>query len=181
MLNENLKDQVIVHLNGRMLKNTQIFSVFDFRFLSEVTFLLVNETYSMDDHIFEEGERGNKMYFITKGNVVILQKSTHTYIKELNVDEYFGEIAFFSDIQRQATARSRGFTEVLSLNNDSFTDTAHQQQYRSAERVYYDIYDKLSFPPHDYNAIFVICYLCGKQGHLSVHCEEHFNSIKGNL
>ena len=37
-----------------MLKNTQIFSVFDFRFLSEVTFLLVNETYSMDDHIFEE-------------------------------------------------------------------------------------------------------------------------------
>ncbi len=72
MLNENLKDQVIVHLNGRMLKNTQIFSVFDFRFLSEVTFLLVNETYSMDDHIFEEGERGNKMYFITKGNVVIL-------------------------------------------------------------------------------------------------------------
>ena len=126
MLNENLKDQVIVHLNGRMLKNTQIFSVFDFRFLSEVTFLLVNETYSIDDHIFEEGERGNKMYFITKGNVVILQKSTHTYIKELNVDEYFGEVAFFSDIHRQATARSRGFTEVLSLNKDSFTDTAHQ-------------------------------------------------------
>jgi CRP-like cAMP-binding protein len=54
----------------------------------------------MDDHIFEEGERGNKMYFITKGNVVILQKSSHTYIKELNIDEYFGEIAFFSDIHR---------------------------------------------------------------------------------
>ena len=32
MLNENLKDQVIVHLNGRMLKNTRIFGVFDFRF-----------------------------------------------------------------------------------------------------------------------------------------------------
>lgn len=79
----------------------------------------------MDDHIFEEGEKGTKMYFITKGNVVILQKVTHTYIKELNVDEYFGEIAFFSDINRQATARSRGFTEVLSLSKDSFTDTAH--------------------------------------------------------
>lgn len=61
-----------MHLNGRMLKNTSIFGVFDFRFLSEVTFLLVNETYSMDDHIFEENERGTKMYFITKGNVVII-------------------------------------------------------------------------------------------------------------
>ena len=61
MLNENLKDQVIVHLNGRMLKNTRIFSKFDFRFLSEVTFKFSNETFSMDDHIFEEEEKGTKM------------------------------------------------------------------------------------------------------------------------
>jgi CRP-like cAMP-binding protein len=124
MLNENLKDQVIVHLNGRMLKNTRIFGVFDFRFLSEVTFLLSNETFSMDDHIFEEDEKGTKMYFITKGTVVIMQKKSHTYIRELVVDEYFGEVAFFSDLSRQATARSRGFTEVLSLNKDSFSETA---------------------------------------------------------
>lgn len=100
MLNENLKDQVIVHLNGRMLKNTRIFSKFDFRFLSEVTFKFSNETFSMDDHIFEEEEKGTKMYFITKGTVVIMQKSSHTYIKELHVDEYFGEISFFSELNR---------------------------------------------------------------------------------
>ncbi len=128
MLNENLKDQVVVHLNGRMLKNTKIFSIFDFRFLSEVTFLLTNETFSMDDHIFEEEERGTKMYFITKGTVVIMQKSTHTYIKELLVDEYFREVAFFSDLNRQATARSRGFTEVLSLNKEQFLETAEMPQ-----------------------------------------------------
>lgn len=107
-----------------MLKNTRIFGVFDFRFLSEVTFLLANETFSMDDHIFEEDERGTKMYFITKGTVVIMQKKSHTYIKELLVDEYFGEIAFFSEMTRQATARSRGFTEVLSLSKESFIETA---------------------------------------------------------
>ena len=37
-----------------------VFSKFDFRFLSEVTFLLTNETFSMDDHIFEEEEKGNQ-------------------------------------------------------------------------------------------------------------------------
>lgn len=110
--------------------------MFDFRFLSEVTFLLANETFSMDDHIFEEEERGTKMYFITKGTVVIMQKSTHTYIKELLVDEYFGEVAFFSDLNRQATARSRGFTEVLSLNKESFRETAQQQQYPGAAKTY---------------------------------------------
>jgi len=181
MLNENLKDQVIVHLNGRMLKNTAIFAVFDFRFLSEVTFLLVNETYSMDDHIFEENEKGTKMYFITKGNVVIIQKSTHTYIKELQVDEYFGEIAFFSDMNRTATARSRGFTEVLSLSKQSFIETASQQMYRSALNTYIQIHERMSHPPHDYSVIFVSCYLCGKEGHISVHCDEHFPVIRGNL
>ena len=89
--------------------------------------MLANETFSMDDHIFEEDERGTKMYFITKGTVVIMQKLTHTYIKELQVDVYFGEVAFFSDLNRQATARSRGFTEVLSLNKESFIDTAQLQ------------------------------------------------------
>lgn len=107
-----------------MLKKTKIFGIFDQRFLAEVTFLLINETFSMDDHIFEEEEQGAKMFFITKGTVVIMQKKTHTYIKELQVDEYFGEISFFSKLNRHATARSRGFTEVLSLNKDDFVDTA---------------------------------------------------------
>lgn len=75
-----------MHLNGRMLKKTRIFGMFDFRFLSEVTFLLTNETFSMDDHIFEEDDMGTKMYFITKGTVVIMQKKTHTYIKELQFE-----------------------------------------------------------------------------------------------
>ena len=72
MLNENLRDQVTVHLNGRMLKNTKIFAMFDSRFLSEITFLLEYENFSMDDHIFEEDEKGTKMFFITKGSVVIM-------------------------------------------------------------------------------------------------------------
>ena len=83
-----------------MLKSTKIFAIFDFRFLSEVTFLMVNETFSMDDHIFEENDTGNKMYFIAKGTVVIMQKRTHTYIRELQANEYFGEISFFSDLCR---------------------------------------------------------------------------------
>lgn len=124
MMNENLRDQVIVHLNGRILKNTKIFGLFEIRLLSEVTFLLLNETFSMDDHIFEENEKGSKMYFITKGTVVIMQKSSHTYIKELQADEYFGDISFFSDLNRTATARSRGFTEVLSLSKETFIETA---------------------------------------------------------
>jgi hypothetical protein len=53
MLNENLKLEMTVHLNGKMLKDTLIFKNFDINFLRELTFILKRETYSVDDHIFE--------------------------------------------------------------------------------------------------------------------------------
>lgn len=56
MLNENLKLQMVVHLNGKMLHDTPIFQNFDLIFLSELTFVLKRETFSIDDRIFDEGE-----------------------------------------------------------------------------------------------------------------------------
>jgi CRP-like cAMP-binding protein len=80
-----------------MLASTPIFSNFDIIFLSELTFLLQRETFSIDDHIFNEGEKGSSVYFITKGVILLVHKKTHTYIKELEVDEFMGDYAFFSD------------------------------------------------------------------------------------
>ena len=54
------------------------------------------------------------------------------------MDEYFGEISFFSDLNRKATARSRGFTEVLSLKKDDFRDIA--KNYNETYKNYCEIY-----------------------------------------
>ena len=80
-----------------MLSQTSIFRDFDIVFLSELTFLLRNETFAIDDRICDEGETGATIYFITKGNITLLHKETHSFIKELEVDEFFGEFGFFSD------------------------------------------------------------------------------------
>lgn len=52
MLSESLKLQLIIHLNGRMLHSTTIFKHYDVVFLSELTFLLKKEIFSVDDQIF---------------------------------------------------------------------------------------------------------------------------------
>ena len=36
------------------------------------------------------------------------------------MDTYFGEISFFSELQRQATVTARDFTEVLILKREEF-------------------------------------------------------------
>lgn len=83
MLNENLKLEMIVHLNGKMLHDNPLFQNFDIFFISELTYLLKRETYSIDDNIFIEDDPGPLLYYITLGNVILVQKKSYTFIKEL--------------------------------------------------------------------------------------------------
>ena len=78
----------------------------------------------MDDNIVQEDDAGGTMYFIVTGLVTIVHRKTQTYIRDLKQDQYFGEIGFFSDKKRQATVKSRDFTEVLELTYDSFCEVA---------------------------------------------------------
>ena len=51
----------------------------------------------IDDNIVVEGDPGGKLFFIVKGKVTVLHRKTRTYIKDLQKDDIFGEIAFFSE------------------------------------------------------------------------------------
>jgi len=86
MLNDNLRDNLIVYLNGQVLQSSVVFKYFSMLFLSEITFHLNHHTFAIDDNIFEEGNMGDKLYFINKGSVILVHKKTKTFIKELDVD-----------------------------------------------------------------------------------------------
>lgn len=53
MLNENLKLETTVHLNGKILHDTPIFKSFDIMFLSQLTFVIKKRIFTIDEHIFE--------------------------------------------------------------------------------------------------------------------------------
>lgn len=47
-----------------------------------------------------------------------------SFIKPLTKDNYFGEIGFFSDLPRQATAKSRDYTDLMILSKTGFLQIA---------------------------------------------------------
>jgi hypothetical protein len=52
ILNENLRDQMTVYLNGRILKTIAVFgNNFGLDFLSEITFIFINQTFTVDENI----------------------------------------------------------------------------------------------------------------------------------
>lgn len=96
MLNENLRIEMIVHLNGKMLHSTAIFKGFDLGFISELTFVLKRETFSMDENVFLEGDEGDCLYYMCSGKISIIHKRSLSFIKDLGCDDFMGECAFFS-------------------------------------------------------------------------------------
>jgi hypothetical protein len=52
---------------------------------------------------------------LTKGNIILIHRESCTLIKEIPMDSLLGEVSFFSENLRKATARSKNFTETLML------------------------------------------------------------------
>lgn len=116
MLNENLKVELIVHLNGKMLHSTTVFKSFDIQFISELTFAIKRDTFFMGETLFVEDDMGDTLYYVCSGKIHLFHRKTYSFIKELRQDDFLGECAFFSQGFRKASARSSAFTEVITLS-----------------------------------------------------------------
>ena len=128
MLSDNLRQELIIHLNGKMLHETAPFNHFSLVFLLDITFILKSETFSVDERLFDEDDLGGYLHYITKGNVHITQKKTATYISLISYDQFLGEISFFTGQTRKASAKSRSFTEVLTLTLQEFIEAAQRHE-----------------------------------------------------
>lgn len=85
LLNDDLKNNVTIHLKGRIIRNCELFDHFKIEFVSQLAFLLNPKRYSIGDSIIFEKEQGDEIFFIENGKVAVLHQSTHTYLLDLNV------------------------------------------------------------------------------------------------
>ena len=169
MLNENLRLEMIVHLNGKMLHSTSLFKSFDIAFVSELTFVLKRETFTIDENVFVEGEQGDCLYYLCSGNVSIIHKKTLSFIKDLGSEDFMGECAFFSQGLRKATARSKTFTQVIKLIRKDFLEQA--DSFPKAALTFENIQQEIN-QFNDYRSIGLTCYVCEKVGHISTDCKD---------
>jgi CRP-like cAMP-binding protein len=85
------------------------------------------ETFPAGATIVRQGERADKLYIISAGNVEVLvqdrdRDAPPRRVQVLGERNYFGEIALLSDREprRIATIRSLGPVELYSMHGDDF-------------------------------------------------------------
>jgi uncharacterized protein (TIGR02266 family) len=85
--------------------------------------IATRETYKDGQIIFKEGSSGDWVYVVLSGSVEISKTvgGKKFVISVLKPDEVFGELGYFGDMQRTATARAIGET-TLSIIDRAFLD-----------------------------------------------------------
>ena len=88
--------------------------------LDDVTSFVV--TGKSGDTVFREGDAGEEMYIIQKGEIEILKSfgpETHR-LALLEVGDFFGEMSLLEELPREASARSLTDYQVLRIDPSTF-------------------------------------------------------------
>lgn len=174
-LSESLKTQLLQETNRPIVEKLEIFSTnFSGNTLEKIINIMKQEKYPPEEIIFRPGEFRNKdLFFIKEGSVEIFieneKSETHTIkaLQTLKAGNYFGELEFFSEMDRVVGVRSKEYTTVVRFDHAAFKDLIEENA--EDKEKFNSIKDDLNVY-QNYDDLFVKCYACNQRNHLVVNC-----------
>ncbi|EAR96742.2 cation channel family protein (macronuclear) [Tetrahymena thermophila SB210] len=127
VLSNKLRDEITQEINSKILNNYFIFSSnFSKSTLNKLIFIMKEILVNPNEIIISENQSDDSsIYFIQNGIIEIYQQQIQkqnsiAVIKTLTSGQIFGEISFFSGLQRHASARSVNLSTLYKINRDEF-------------------------------------------------------------
>ena len=169
-LSAPLKEEIYIQTRGYLLASSAVFRIYCGSFLKYLGHQMKTEVFAPGDNIFKEGEMSNTIFFLCSGKVQIYHEATKTVFKDINKkSKYFGEISFFLDTCRTASAMCLDFSEFLTLDRSNFFTVLHSRP-REMEITRVLIYNTGKY--NNLSELGVRCYLCRKMGHVAKNCTK---------
>ena len=106
-------------MNAEFLRRVRLFEALEVPELAEILMLGLVKEYDKDDVIFEDGSAGDSFYVIYGGAVRISKNFQlgEEALTILGAGEFFGEMSFFDDHPRSATAIAHEGVKLLEIRN----------------------------------------------------------------
>lgn len=174
LLSEKLRNEIIIDVNGRVLKYAKILSdSFSKKILGETTLVMKEAIFSNEEIIFREDmEDDCALYFLHHGEIELFTLRSGTTLHGLKAGDAFGEYSFFTGCLREVSARTKNFTKVFKLQREDFRNLL--DNYPRDNEQFCSIRDKIIIY-QDLSAANLKCLCCGKANHFSVECPTtHF-------
>ncbi|KAL4463877.1 hypothetical protein ABPG74_005814 [Tetrahymena malaccensis] len=136
-LSNNLKENLMIEANKILVAESPFFrDNFSFKTILKTVSLVQEQRCTPEEIIYLEGDLEDcSIYFIEKGSVQIFRDHTNESIlfkKEfmecntLKAGQYFGEISFYTGMQRRFCVRSLEFTTLIKIERAKFIETVKE-------------------------------------------------------
>ncbi|KAL4481990.1 hypothetical protein ABPG73_000514 [Tetrahymena malaccensis] len=201
-LSNKLRNEITIEINSRILKNFSIFTAnFSSQTLRKLVFIMEEVLISPNEIIFEQEDHNDQsIYFVESGSIEIYQTSPPSLsainftgnnvnrinvIKQVQENELFGEISFFSGLARMACARSLNLSTLYKIDRQKFINLIKEND-EDFER--FKMMEEQLKIQQDLPQVFTQCYVCQQGGHLACNCpkihqtfDKQFQILKYNF
>ena len=106
-----------------LISQVPLFQELDPLEIGELAEICLKERFEDGEIIFNEGDPGDKLYIILKGEVEIfkeLEQGKEEILARLRPGEYFGEMSLIDNAPRSAGARAKGEVVALTISKPDF-------------------------------------------------------------
>lgn len=125
-LPNSLRAEVGVHMHRDVLGKVPFLQNADAKVLERLAFRLHPQLLRPQDTVFRKGDSGDRMYFIKRGTIEIYTSDKESPVALLQEGSFFGEAALLSSERRNATAKARGFCELVYLDQAALEETTRR-------------------------------------------------------
>ena len=169
-LSKPLQEEIFTQTRGYLLAKSAVFRNYSGAFLKYLGHAMKVEVFAPADQLFKEGDMSNIIYYLCSGSVQIFHEATKTVFKDIKKNKYFGEISFFLDTCRTASAMCLDFSEFLTIDRKTFFRVL---QSRPKELGLTNVIIHNTETYQNLGLLGIRCYLCLKMGHVAKNCKKY--------
>ncbi|EAR96743.3 cation channel family protein (macronuclear) [Tetrahymena thermophila SB210] len=173
-LSNKLRDEITQEINSKILNSYFIFSSnFSQSTINKLVYIMKEILVNPNEIIICEDKcDDSSIFFIQNGIIEIFQQKIQksnsvNVIKTLKEGQVFGEISFFSGLQRQASARSVNLSTLYKINREEFIEILRENP-EDFER-FKMMQDQIIFQK-EVSITHSECYNCKNTSHLVKDC-----------
>lgn len=122
IVSPSIKEKVIKEIFEDVLSKNKIFKGRD-NLVDSVSRKLVTKIFQPEEIILNQGEDGDKIYFIASGGSNVYVRNRHQIkklVNKLKKGDMFGEVAILNNSKRTATVKASNYSTIAHVEKDTF-------------------------------------------------------------
>ncbi|CAD8191328.1 unnamed protein product [Paramecium pentaurelia] len=173
---QQLKDQMIVDINIKLLKQLDLFKQFSNSLLNTLCLQFKELQLQPDEYLFKSNQRSEKLYILVNGQIdlhVIINKKKRI-LEKLKTLCLVGQLNFILNKEYNYEAMATKNTKILAIDRQTLIDNIKQNE------IDYEIYKNFEEDiriQKQYGKISIICSICRKSKHFVLDCPLLFGGI----